>query len=177
MRTFNRSLALCLLALLAVACAAQEQQSSPAQLENRVRDQIPEIPNLSVFDNLTFQLYGHTVVLAGQVTNPALKADAERTIREINGVTGVTNHIDVLPTSPSDDHIRQAVLGLMESDYLLAPFVKGTDPLVHIIVRNGTVNLMGRVDMEVERTSAYSWAKSVPGVESVTNQIQVVPQK
>jgi hyperosmotically inducible protein len=58
-----------------------------------------------------------------------------------------------------------------------APFL-GMEPLgnygIHIIVKNGNVTLFGTVSSEVDKTKAGLDARSVFGVHSVDNEIQVV---
>ena len=44
---------------------------------------------------------------------------------------------------------------------------------IHIILRNGDVTLEGVVSREMERNVAFIQANSVPGVFSVTNNLQV----
>jgi len=45
---------------------------------------------------------------------------------------------------------------------------------IRIIVKNGKVNLEGVVDNEADKNIANIQANSVPGVFSVTNNLQVV---
>ena len=45
---------------------------------------------------------------------------------------------------------------------------------IHIIVKNGNVMLFGTVSSEVDKTKAGLDARSVFGVHSVDNEIQVV---
>ena len=46
---------------------------------------------------------------------------------------------------------------------------------IHIIVKNGVVSLFGTVSNEVDKTKAGLDARSVFGVRSVDNQLQVSP--
>ncbi len=66
------------------------------------------LPYYGVFDNLAYQVDGYKVTLMGQVTRPTLKYDAERVVKDIEGVEQVNNNIEVLPLSPNDDRIRMA---------------------------------------------------------------------
>jgi len=47
-------------------------------------------------------------------------------------------------------------------------------PPIHIIVENGHVTLEGYVDSAADKTIAEMAAKSVPGVFSVTDNLEVV---
>src|SRR5512147_1803124 len=62
----------------------------------------------TVFDNLAYKVEGNTVTLYGEVVKPALKSDAEASVKKIEGVEKVVNNIEVLPPSPQDDRIRRA---------------------------------------------------------------------
>ena len=58
------------------------------------------LPYYGVFDNLAYRVDGNTVTLLGQVTRPTLKSDAEKVVKDIEGVEKVNNQIEVLPLSP-----------------------------------------------------------------------------
>jgi len=49
------------------------------------------------------------VSLAGEVNQPFKKLDIERLVRNVPGVTSVTNDIKVLPLSSMDDRLRLQV--------------------------------------------------------------------
>jgi osmotically-inducible protein OsmY len=49
----------------------------------------------------------------------------------------------------------------------------GANPSIHIIVDNGHVTLTGVVDSEADKNTAFIRANGVPGVFSVTNNLQV----
>src|SRR4030081_364420 len=76
-------------------------------LEREVGHRLRMLPYYSVFDILRYSVSGYHVTLDGAVTQPWLKSDAEKEVKTIEGVEGVTNNIKVLPVSPSDDRIRQ----------------------------------------------------------------------
>ena len=62
-----------------------------------------------VFDNVSFHLDENNIVtLSGQVQLRSLKVSAQRAARNIDGVRGVINQLEVVPTSPLGDDIRRA---------------------------------------------------------------------
>src|SRR6476469_4975381 len=73
-----------------------------------IRHELVMLPYYGVFDNLAYRVDGYKVTLMGQVTRPTLKTDAERVVKDIEGVEQVINNIEVLPISPADDRIRLA---------------------------------------------------------------------
>src|SRR5947207_10667121 len=74
--------------------------TSEARLIREIRHELVTLPFYGIFDNLAFRVDGGTVTLLGQVTRPTLKDDAERVVKNIEGVERVRNEIEVLPPSP-----------------------------------------------------------------------------
>jgi hyperosmotically inducible protein len=162
--------------LLLTACTAgvaAQPDRARERLEREVRHELVMLPYYGVFDNLAFQVEGSTVTLLGQVSRPTLKADAERVVKNIEGVEKVVNKIEVLPTSPDDDRIRLAVYRAIYSHPALNRYALMAVPPIHIIVRKGDVTLEGVVATEMDKNIAYAQANGVPGVFSVTNNLRV----
>jgi hyperosmotically inducible periplasmic protein len=166
-----------LLSFAGTALAQSEQAASDRsrqRIEKEVRHEILTLPRFDVFDNINFSVNGDTVTLLGDVRNPSTKADAERAVKEIEGVEKVVNNINVSPASPSDDRIRlalyRAIYGYTSLQRYAMPVVKP----IRIIVNNGKVRLEGVVDNEADKNTAGIRAKSVPGTFEVVNNLQVV---
>ena len=100
--------------------------------------------------------------------------DAEKEVKTIEGVEGVTNNIKVLPLSPADDRIRRAEYRAIYGQSALFRYAEQAVPPIHIIVENGHVTLEGYVDTAADKTLAEIAAKGVPGVFSVTDNLEVV---
>ncbi len=144
------------------------------RITKEVRHQLVMLPFYSVFDNLEYQVAPDgTVTLSGQVLDPTLKPDAERAVKNVEGVEKVVNNIEVLPTSPNDDRIRRAVYRAIYGNDVLAPYSLRAVPPIHIIVKNGNVTLTGAVSRQMDKQIAEMQAKSVPGVFSVKDDLQV----
>ena len=131
------------------------------------------LPYYSVFDNLSYRVDGTRVTLFGQVVLPTLRSDAENVVKRIEGVTGVTNEIEVLPVSPMDDRLRRTLFRAIYSKPSLERYALGAVPPIHIIVKNGNVTLEGVVDNEMDKNVAGIAANGVPGVFKVTNNLVV----
>jgi hyperosmotically inducible protein len=131
------------------------------------------LPRIDVFDNITYRVDGHTVVLSGQVTQPIVKDDAGKALRGIEGIERVDNQIEVLPLSPNDDRLRlalyRAIYGFAALNRYALPVVKP----IRIIVKNGRVTLEGVVATKGDKDIAGIRANGVHGVFSVTNNLQV----
>lgn len=150
---------------------------SQDRLIREVRHELIMLPYYGVFDNLAFRIDGRTVILEGQVTWPAIKSDAERSVKRIEGVEKVVNNIEVLPPSPMDDRIRRAVY---DSIYSYGPLFKYRGmavPPIHIIVKSARVTLEGVVDNETDKNLCTMRVNQIPGIFQVTNNLRVVPSR
>ena len=160
--------------------AAQRDQVSPRsqeRIEREVRHELLMLPWFGVFDNISYKVDGSTVTLMGQVTRPTLKSDAENVVKHIEGVEKVNNQIEVLPPSPMDDRLRIQLFHAIYGYEPLQKYALGVQKPIRIIVKNGHVTLEGVVDNETDKNMAGLRANSVPGIFSVTNNLQVVPSK
>ena len=153
--------------------AASQETKANQNLVREVRHQLLLLPYYSVFDNLLFKVDGDHVTLEGQVTNPTLKHDAEAVVKGIEGVSGVTNNIEVLPPSPMDDQLRHALYRAIYGDPSLSKYGWSSMPTIHIIVKNGHVSLEGVVDNETDKNIAGVRANTVPNVFEVKNNLVV----
>ena len=148
-------------------------RNSDEWIKKEVRHELLTLPWYSVFDYLAYSVNGNEVTLLGQVGQPTLKSDAENAVKHIEGVEKVNNQIEVLPTSPMDDQIRRAEYRAIYSQDLLSRYGVGNLQSIHIIVKNGHVNLEGFVDSQQDKDAATLYAKSVPNVFSVDNHLIV----
>jgi len=157
--------------------SGNSQALSPRGLERitkEVRHELVMLPFYGVFDNLAYKVDPDgTVELFGQVARPTLKTDAERAVKNIEGVTRVVNNIEVLPPSPNDDRIRREVYRAIYGNEVLSQYQLRAVPPIHIIVKNGNVTLEGVVARQMDKQIAEMQAKSVPGVFSVTDNLRV----
>jgi hyperosmotically inducible protein len=149
------------------------ESNYPQWLNNEVRHQLVLLPWFSVFDNLQYSINGTEVTLSGQVINDTLKGDAERAVKNIEGVTRVNNNIQILPVSPNDDGIRRAEFRAIYGDPTMQRYAQGTLLPIHILVSGGHVTLEGVVANQADKDLVNIRANGVPGVFSVTNNLKV----
>ncbi len=149
-------------------------RAAHSRLAEEVRHELVLLPYYGVFDDLYFEVKDvDTVVLKGQVTRPTLKSDAENVVRKIEGAGKVVNQIEVLPLSPNDDRIRLATYRAIYSRPGLDRYGLLAVPPIHIIVKNGNLNLVGVVATESDKNLAGIVAKGVSGTFEVTNNLRV----
>jgi hyperosmotically inducible periplasmic protein len=158
--------------------ASQQVTSSVNQrleqrLSGEVRHELNMIPQFTVFDNLAYRVDGRTVTLAGQVRDAIVKDSAEARVKHLEGVEHVDNQIEILPASFNDDRIRRQVARAVFNDPRLFNYGIQSVPPIHIIVKNGHVNLEGMVRTQTDKDDAFIRANGVSGVFSVQNNLQV----
>lgn len=150
-----------------------QNERARKRIEREVRHELVMLPYYGVFDNLKFRVDGDTLTLLGQVRQPTLKSDAERAVRNIEGIEQVVNNIEVLPLSPVDDGIRLAVYRAIYGHSTLNRYALQAVPPIHIVVKNGHVTLEGMVAQDADKSVANIQASSVAGVFSVTDNLRV----
>lgn len=166
---------------LAALGFAQDRDQPTARSQERitreVRHELLMLPYFGVFDNIAFKVDGSTVTLLGQVVRPSLRSDAENAIKHIEGVEKVDNQIDVLPPSSVDDGLRIRLYRAIYGYPSLEKYALGVQKPIRIIVKMGRVTLEGVVDNDADKNLAGLRANTIPGIFSVTNNLQVVPSK
>jgi len=141
-------------------------------LDDQIFKKLISLPNYGLFDHITYQLNGGTVVLNGSVISLGTKSDAERSVRRIPGVTRVVNNIRELPPSPFDNQIRRSLVRQFANSGV-SRYLQGPNPSVRIIVDNGHVSLEGYVSNRSDANLMRVLALGVSGVFSVDNHLML----
>ena len=125
------------------------------------------------------------VTLSGTVATECERADAERTVSELDGVAGVTNLVAVQPEGwtarvvqgPAAAYGRDAesgdIPGRIEALFERDDEIGGTE--IRIAAQGGKVVLTGYVQSWRERDLAARVAWSAPGVTQVEDHLIVRP--
>jgi osmotically-inducible protein OsmY len=108
---------------------------------------------------------GH-VTLGGEVGWEYQRAAAERTVRELLGVTGLTNLVRLAP------QVQPAQLQQGIHDALARQADREAQK-IQVAVSGSTVTLTGRVHSWAERDAAMGAAWAAPGVAAIVNEIVV----
>jgi hyperosmotically inducible periplasmic protein len=127
----------------------------------------------SGFNAISVKSFEGNVFLEGKVRDAVLSDYAEKAASKVSGVKSVTNKIEILPVSPSDDRLRRNIYLRMANDGRLFPYFVGRDSTIKIIVENSRVSLVGYVSNEGDKTIAEHVVRRMFGVLTVDNQLQV----
>ena len=127
----------------------------------------------TAFNSLTIGVQNGVVTLGGVAYGPTDKDSALSLVANYPGVKDLVDNIEVAPLSPNDDRIRieeaRAIYGFATLNrYAIDP----AKP-IRITVVNGHVTLTGVVDSQADKDVAGLRAKTVAGVFSVANDLQV----
>ena len=153
--------------------AGGKRTGSSNSMEDQIFHSILKLPNYGLFDHITYQLDGNTVILGGSVASLGTRKDAERSVKRIPGVQRVVNNIRDLPPSPSDARIRRALVRKFTNSPGIYRYLQGTNPSVRLIVDNGHVALEGYVSSRTDANLMNISANGIPGVFSVENHLIV----
>ena len=144
---------------------SRENKKSDADLAAAVVRTL-ESDALITVDQLDVTVSNGWVTLKGEVEWQYQRQDAERAVRRLAGVVGVTNLITVRPrVAPIDlkDKIEKALLRTAQAD------ARG----ITVDVDGDAVILKGTVRSWAEREEAEHEAWAAPGVASVDNRITI----
>ena len=121
--------------------------------------------------DINVDTWNGVVTLFGTVSSKDAKAAAEADARQVSGVAGVANELQVVPSAKAeavqarDEDLTTAVKQALARRAEL----KGVD----VDVKNGVARLTGTVDSEQQRMDASIAARSTPGVRAVTDDLRI----
>jgi hyperosmotically inducible protein len=167
-----------------------------------IRHELLQLPYYGVFDFLAFKYEKGTVTLMGYAYRGTLKHDATRAAKRASGVDQVVDQVEELPASQNDDDLRWKTYYKIYRDPFLSRYAPGggvlwghrhpfedgfhdmgfrrfpgAEPLgdypLHIIVKRGTITLLGVVDSEADRAVAGVRAREVEGAFGLENELVV----
>lgn len=124
--------------------------------------------NTLVPETVDVEVRNGYVTLRGEVDWHFQKDAAERAVRDVTGVMGVSNLITVKPKVRASE-VRKSVEEAIERAAALD--ARG----ISVTTTNGTVHLHGTVHSLFEKQVAEGAAKAAPGVKEVDNAIVVSP--
>jgi hyperosmotically inducible protein len=130
----------------------------------------------NAFNAITVSVQNGVVTLGGHARTDVDKDSAIALVSTYPGVKEVNADISVDPVSIMDDQTRLAVARAVYGYPSLNKYAIDPAKPIRISVQNGHVELAGVVDSQADKETAYIRANAVPGVFSVTNNLQVANQ-
>jgi osmotically-inducible protein OsmY len=144
---------------------ASRESRTDAEIAHAVANAIDW--DIEVPSGITARVEKGRIYLDGSVEEQHEKGAAERAVRYLTGVQGVTNRIKVKPvrvsTTEVDHRIREALHRTAELDA----------SRITVEAQNGKITLKGNVRSWAERTDAERAAWAAPGVTSVEDDLTV----
>lgn len=110
------------------------------------------------------------VTLEGEVEYHSQRSDAERALRDLAGVRGVTNQIRVTSTKLDPREIQSAL-----EEALIRRATRSAKRIT-IDIEDGRVTLSGSVESAGERQAVLEAARATPGVRDVLDRLCVEPR-
>jgi osmotically-inducible protein OsmY len=112
---------------------------------------------------------GGVVTLEGKVDRRSQREDAERCIRNLAGVRGIANHIDISSPPVSAETVRSSIEGALERR------LERTARRVNVEVSDGCVTIRGTVPSWADRVAVLGAARGTHGVVDVRDELQIEP--
>jgi osmotically-inducible protein OsmY len=109
------------------------------------------------------------VTLEGSVDRLRERADAERVVRYLQGVRGVTNKIVVRPSQVKPEQVREVIEEALERS------AEHEVKHIQVQVSDGAVTLAGRVRSYAEKRAVMGAVSHAPGVHTVNDQLRIDP--
>jgi hyperosmotically inducible protein len=154
-------------------------ETSDQQLADKIGKQLAydRVGYGNAFNAITVSVNSGVVTLGGHALGPVAKESALNIAKRTLGVQNVIDKIEVDPVSPMDDQLRVRVARTVYGYPSLNKYAINPANPIRITVINGHVILSGVVDSEADKNVAGIQANTVPGVFSVTNNLQVAGQE
>ncbi|MFT3744967.1 MAG: BON domain-containing protein [Pyrinomonadaceae bacterium] len=167
------ALSFAIIALSLVGFSSESFAAKPAKsVEQQIFSKLKGLPRYGVFDNITYQVNGDTVVLSGKVITLGTKRDAAAAVKDVPGIKNVVNNIQELPAGSFDNRIRQAAFQTF-TNRGPGQYFSTINPDVRIIVENGRITLEGFVSNQSDSNTLNILANGISGVFEVTNNLVV----
>lgn len=151
----------------------QTADISAQEILAKARKEIATYYAYTIFDGISFEAKGNSLIVKGQVTQPYKRSDIGSILGHIQGVSDLKNELQVLPLSDFDDHIRLSIARAIYRDPYFVHYAVQALPPIHIIVDNGNVTLEGVVATRMDSIKAELAARSAAPSFILTNNLRV----
>jgi hyperosmotically inducible protein len=144
-------------------------------LYEKIRHELAMMPYISEFDFISFSLSQREVILTGWTVRITNRSEAYNRIKTIEGVETIINNIEVLPLGSFDMRVRAGARAALQRH--LSRYFWGSGSDIKIIVKNGTIVLLGSVATKADSDIASLQCNSVPNAFKTINLLRVTGPK
>jgi osmotically-inducible protein OsmY len=123
------------------------------------------VPDTSIASTVT----DGWVTLEGQVERLREREDAERAVRHLQGVRGVTNKLGVRPPTVQPERVREVIEEALER------CAEREAKRLQVQVSGGAVTLTGHVRSYAEKRAVMGAVSHAPGVHTVNDRLRIEP--
>lgn len=141
-------------------------QADDFDIENAIKADL-QVRDYLDFNDIDVSVTAGIATFEGEVSNLYQKRRIEEIAKEIKGVEGVINHLEVQGTGISDDKIEDNIKSALEMD----PVTENIN--VDIMVSDGNVNLTGEVGSYQEKQLVGDIVMGVKGVVRIVNNLNI----
>lgn len=136
------------------------------QTEEFIQTQMSTVPEVDLSE-VAVEVTNGTAILSGSVNSLAGRIEAEEITQQTEGITSVTNNIEVATENIADGEVTAAILEALETEPMLERYEISAE------TTDGNVELIGLVDTYFEKQQATKIASRVTGVQSIQNEILI----
>ena len=141
-------------------------QAADYEIENAIQADL-QVRDYLDFNNIDLSISSGIVTFEGEVSNLYQKQRVEEIAKEIRGVEGVINHIEVQDAGVDDDDIEENIETALEMN----PVTEEMN--VDMMVSDGNVNLTGEVGSYQEKQLVEDVVMGVKGVVRIVNNLNI----
>ena len=168
-----------LLSLPQASLAAPRISGTPILSPNSMEDEnsasadaVASKLNKKQFQNVKADVQNGVVTLTGTVDLYEYKADADKRVHKVKGVTAVRNDIQVGGPTIGDDQLKEKLVEKLQYDRVGYGNAFNS---ISVNVQGGAVTLAGHARTDVDKDSALALVSTYPGVKEVNDEIEVDP--
>ena len=143
-----------------------------AEVDNSASAAVMSKLDKKQFKDVKATVENGVAVLSGTVDLYEYKADADKRVHKVKGITAVRNDIQVAGPSVSDEQLKDKLVEKLEYDRV---GYGNAFNAISVNVQNGGVTLSGHARTDVDKDSALALVSTYPGVKDVTDEISVDP--
>ena len=137
----------------------------------KVRHELAMMPYITEFDFISFTMVESQVILTGWTVRETNRSYAFNVVKNLPGVESVVNNIEVLPLGSFDMQIRSGARAALQRN--LSRYFWGSGSDIKIVVKNGSIILLGTVATKADSDLAYMQCNSVRNAFKVFNMLRV----